>query len=470
MAITRRQFLKRTGLATAGTLLGPALFENPFVRRAMADTIGNRYLVVVFLDGGNDGLNTVVPYASGALRTAYNGYRHVGGGGINLSQASLAATAIGNDAATGSQLALHPGFGSLKALYDLGKVAVIQGCGYPEYSLSHDESRSIWQTANPLGFGPYAGSGWLGRHLAGEYGGTQVPGVCIDSAVAPELRQTTTSVLALNRLQDFGFPYDDFGDSSDQTRKRAAFQALYGEAAAEALAIRGYLGDSGSATLLSSESYPSAHDIYETERSTWSATYDAVGRSTADDFREIAKIIYAQERSIPLPNISSHFFHVGNGGYDTHSDQGADEVDGQHYDLHKEIGDSVKAFYDDLADMGAASRTCVVVWSEFSRRIPQNDNGTDHGSQGPMFVIGGGVTGGVYGRHPDIFTLDDDENTIYSQAAIAHRSTDFRDVYGTILKHFVNMTPASILANVLPLDAGDPASYWTAANFDLGFL
>ena len=84
--------------------------------------------------------------------------------------------------------------------------------------------------------------------------------------------------------------------------------------------------------------------------------------------------------------------------------------------------------------------------------------------------LGGGVTGGVYGRHPGIFTLDDDENTIYSQAAVTHRSTDFRDVYGTILKHFVNMTPANILANVLPLDGGDPASYWTAANFDLGFL
>jgi uncharacterized protein (DUF1501 family) len=108
MAITRRQFLKRTGLATAGTLLGPALFENPFVRRAMADTIGNRYLIVLFLDGGNDGLNTVVPYSNGTLRTAYNGYRHTGGGGLNLSQASLAGTAIGNDMATGTQLALHP--------------------------------------------------------------------------------------------------------------------------------------------------------------------------------------------------------------------------------------------------------------------------------------------------------------------------------------------------------------------------
>jgi uncharacterized protein (DUF1501 family) len=145
-------------------------------------------------------------------------------------------------------------------------------------------------------------------------------------------------------------------------------------------------------------------------------------------------------------------------------------VAAQHYHPNMAARDSIKAFYDDLADMGAASRTCVVVWSEFSRRIPQNDNGTDHGSQGPVFVIGGGVTGGVYGRHPDIFTLDDDENTIYSQAAGSHRSTDFRDVYGTILKHFVNMTPANILANVLPLDGGAPADYWTAANFDLGFL
>src|SRR5262245_32668078 len=127
MAITRRQFITRTGLATAGTLLGPSLFSNPFVRRAMADTIGNRYLVVLFLDGGNDGLNTVVPRSSGALRTAYDGYRS----NINLSQASLAATTIGNDPQTGTQLALHPGFSGLKALYDLGKVAVIQGCGYP---------------------------------------------------------------------------------------------------------------------------------------------------------------------------------------------------------------------------------------------------------------------------------------------------------------------------------------------------
>jgi len=470
MAITRRQFITRTGLATAGTLLGPSLFSNPFVRRAMADTIGNRYLVVLTLDGGNDGLNTVVPYGSGALRTAYNGYRS----NINLSQASLAATTIGNDPQTGTQLALHPGFAQLKALYDLGKVAVMQGCGYPEYSLSHEESRGIWQTGNPLGYSPYTGTGWVGRHLAGEYSGSQVPGVCISGGVAPEFRQTGTSVLAINRLNDFGFPYDDFGPNSDKTRKRTAFNAIYGEAAAESQPIRSYLGDTGLATLLSSESYPDAHDVWEAERAdNVKQAYDDVDRSVARDLREISKIIYAQERpGGALPNIAAHFFHLNNGGYDTHSDQGGAQPDGQHYGLHKEVGDSLKVFYDDLVNMGVASRVCLLVWSEFSRRIPQNDNGTDHGSQGPMFVIGGSVVGGVYGKHPDIFNLDDDENTPYKQGATstAHRSTDFRDVYGTVLKHFVNMPQVDILSEVLQIDAGDPTKYWTVANFDLGFL
>lgn len=471
MAITRRQFIQRTGLATAGALLGPSLFENVFVREAMANTIGNRYLIVLYLDGGNDGLNTVTPYASGALRSAYDGYRRTNGGGINLSQGSLAGTTIGTDAATGTQLALHPGFAGLKQLYGLGKVAVVQGCGYPNYSLSHDEAKTIWRTANPLGLGAYAGTGWVGRHMAipGQYTGSDVPGVCISGEVAPEFRQTATSVLAINRLEDFGFPYDDFGDNSEQNRKRSAFQALYNEAAGEAQPIRSYLGDSGNATLLSSESYPQAHDLWETDRSqAIKDSYDNVDRSTARDLREISKCIYAAEQG--LPNVNSHFFHLSNGGYDTHSDQGGADPDGQHYGLHKEVGDSLKVFYDDLVDMGVASRVCIVTWSEFARRIPQNDNGTDHGSQGPMFVIGGSVVGGVYGRHPDIFNLDNDENTVYKQSAVTHRSTDFRDVYGTVLKHFVNMTQADILANVLAVDGGNPANFWTTANFDLGFL
>ncbi len=467
MALTRRQFLTRTGLATAGTLFGPSIFGNPFVRQAMADTIGNRYLVVLFLDGGNDGLNTVVPYSSGALRSAYNSYRS----NINISQSALAPYAIGTDPATGTQLALHPGLANLHQLYTLGKVAVIQGCGYPDYNLSHEESRIIWQTANPLRSMSLAGTGWVGRHLAGEYGGGDIPAVCISSSVEPDFQQTATSVLAIERLADFGFPYDGF-DTADTPAKRNAFEQLYTQAAGNAQPIRQYMGTTGLTTLLSSESYPQAHEVWRTERpAAIRDAYAAVNRSTARDLREISKVIYAQERSGgPIPNVDAHFFQLSNGGYDTHSDQGGAQPDGQHFGLLAEIGDAIKVFYDDLVHMGVANRVCIVVWSEFSRRIPQNDNGTDHGSQGPMFVIGGSVIGGVYGRHPNILSLDSDENTVYSQAAGQYRSTDFRDVYGTVLKHWVNMSQASILANVLPLDTGNPAEYWTVPNFDLGFL
>lgn len=122
--------------------------------------------------------------------------------------------------------------------------------------------------------------------------------------------------------------------------------------------------------------------------------------------------------------------------------------------------------------MGVADKLIVFVWSEFSRRILQNDTGTDHGTQGPMFVLGGGVNGGVYGNHPDIADASlDDGNTVCTQdVANPYRSTDFRDVYGTIMKHWVNVPHAKVLSNLLPVDTGDPNDRWTAENFDMGFL
>jgi len=471
MPITRRQFLMRSGLGAGGLLIGPGLFGSPLVRRAFAD-IGSRYLVVFYLDGGNDGLNTIVPYDNvGGLRAFYEAHRLAGTGGLRIAPAALSVPTLPcEDPNTGAQLGFHPGLAGLRALYDAGMVAVIQGCGYPDYSLSHADSTTIWQTANPLGLGAFDGTGWVGRHLALEYGNTAIPGVNIANSVAGEFRQTATGVLAMRRVADAGFPYDDY-DPLDQGAKRDAFEALYTAANGATNPLMSFLGGTGLATLIGSESYPPLHGAYTADRATWNQLYSNIGRSLARDLREVAKIIYGIENA--APSVTARFFQVSNGGYDTHSDQGGAEIDGQHYDLHKEVGDSLKVFYDDLADMGVADKVCTVVWSEFSRRIPQNSNGTDHGSQGPMFVIGGAVQGGVYGNHPNIDpgALDDNENTPYSQvAADPFRSTDFRDVYGTVLKHWLNMSATTILSSVLPLDVGSPADYWTVANFDLDFL
>jgi uncharacterized protein (DUF1501 family) len=469
MAITRRQFLKRSSAVSAAALLGPGLFTNPFVRRALADTIGDRYLLVIFLDGGNDGLNTVVPVTDGGgtLRTAYEAARGTGTGGLRLTPADLTNTLIGLDP-TGAQLALHPGFGGLKQLYDLGQVAVIQGCGYPNYSLSHDESRHIWMAGDPNNLNGGA-NGWVGKHLAANYLGSEIPAVCISDGVAGELRQTTTSVLAVRRLRDLGFPYDD-ASNDDIPAKRAAFAALCASAGSSAQPGLQYIGTNGTATLLASESYPALDDLYVNDRPAFNDAYDAVDKSTARDLREVAKMVYGVKNSVP--NVHARFFQLSNGGYDTHSDQGAAAPDGQQYGLHQELGDSLKVFFDDLTDMGVADKMTVVVWSEFSRRVPQNDSGTDHGSQGPVFVIGGGVTGGVYGNHPNIdeAALDDNGNSVYSQAAGPFRSTDFRDIYGTILKHWLNMPEPAILSGILPLDGGNANTHWTTNNFDMGFF
>jgi len=467
MAITRRQFITRTGVAAAGSFLGSGLFRNPLLRQALADTIGDRYFVVLFLDGGNDGLNTITPADNvGGLRTAYNAARNTGSGGLQLAPGSLLVptSPAMKDPNTGAQLGFHPGLQGLKNLYDQGQVAVIQGCGYPNYNTSHEVSRSIWQVADPLGAAGY-GTGWMGRYLAANYTGSQIPGVCVRGEVAREFVQYTTSVLAIEQLKDFGFPYDDFL-SGDEQAKRDAFSAIYGQAKAATDPLFKYVGDSGSAMLTASESYPPLHNDYHKDRKSFEDAYNAVGRSTARDLLEIAKVIYGVKRGVP--NVNARFFEISNGGYDTHSDQGGAETDGQQYGLHKEVGDSLQVFFNDLQDMGVASKTCVMVWSEFSRRIEQNDNGTDHGSQGPMFVIGGAVHGGVYGNHPNIADLDGDGNTKYSQdTANGFRSTDLRDVYGTILKHWLGMTNPSA---VLPVDGGDPKTRWTAPSYDMGFL
>lgn len=467
MAISRRQFLTNAGIVTAGSLFAPSWLRNPFVRQALAQSMGNRYFVIIFLDGGNDGLNTVVPIDDGSLgtlRTAYEAARS--DGVLRLAEADLLATQIGNDPQTATPLALHPGFTGLKNLYDLGKVAVVQGCGYPDPNLSHDTSRRKWQSGRPIGALP--ASGWVGQYLTTQYGALDIPAVTASSSIAGELNQNVTGVLGIGDLSDFGFPYDDY-DVADNVAKKAVFDALYATARLSPQAIFSRVGSIGASALAATEVFPAVYDQYLSDRATWNTQYMTNRSGTKQALRDIAACIYGNVNM----QTQARFFQLSNGGYDTHGDQGTTDPNSSHFRLHKEIGDAVEIFYNDLDDMGVADRCTVMVWSEFSRRIFENESGgTDHGTQGPMFVIGGSVNGGVYGNHPDVneASLDDDGNTVYSQAAAdPHRSTDFRDVYGTILKHWMNVADPS---TILPLDpvGNDPDTYWRTANFDMGFL
>lgn len=472
MAITRRRFLARGALASAGALLGPGLFGHPFVRDALATPGLDRYLVVLFLDGGNDGLNTVSPIddGGGSLRFDYERARLTGPGGLRLAPDALLP--IGVDPNTGAALGLHPGFagvpgvaagaGGLQALHQAGRLAVVQGVGLPSYSLSHAEAFSMWASANPFGIGAYTGGGWLGRHLAPLYGATEAPGVCIGGSVAGELQQPATGILAFERLDDFDFPYDPADDPADVAAKRAAFVASCQQHVTGTLYDA--IGTTGLSALQSSESY------HQLGRTPLHSVYSELDRGLGYDLREVARVIQGVEAG--APNVAARYFRVRNGGYDTHSDQRGADPDGQHFSLHAEVGASLKVFFDDLEEIGAglADKVAVLVWSEFSRRPMQNDNGTDHGSQGPVFLVGGGVNGGIYGNHPNVAesAWDDSGNTVYRQSG-AFRSTDVRDVYGTVLRHWLGLSNAQV-QSLLPVDsvASLPVDeQWQSPNFDL---
>lgn len=461
MTISRRRFLQGTA---AGALLGPTVFNHLLVRRALASPGDDRYLVVIYLDGGNDGLNTITPLDDGGatLRQAYESLRQPGVGTIGLPIDVLLP--IGSDPNTGAALGLHP---ALRGIHDLhsekGCVAFVQGCGYPNYSLSHSTSKRTWQLGRLAT--PNQVSGWLGRHLAAAYGPSDVPGVTVDISLAPEMRQFTTNVLSMRGVADMSFPYDAAAPS-DVAAKRAAFEATCLGAMADAQAQAAFAARGGLVALTSGESYGAAGDLYESARPSWNDRYDALNRRLGDDLREVAKVIYGVEQGVP--NVTARFFQCRSPGYDTHADQGGASLDGRHGSLLAELGDSLKVFYEDLEDIGAADRVLVMVWSEFGRR-PSARTGSDHGSQGPMLLIGGDVAGGVYGNHPNLapLSLASDGNTPYSQATgDPFRSTDFRDVYGSVLKQWLGVAHLDVL-DLLPVDAGPASSHWTAENFDL---
>jgi len=476
MPMTRRQFLKRTGLATAGTVVAPSLFRNPLLQQALAAT--DNYLVVFYLDGGNDGLNTITPYDNGGgfLRDHYMAARSAGVGGIRLESNQLLVPENPAppmlDPNTGAQLGFHPGLQGIKNLYDLGKVAVVQGCGYPEPNLSHDQAATKWETGDPLGV--LDGTGWLGRFLANDYSGDQIPAVNIRNNVAGEFAQSTTGVLALSRVTDFSFPHGFGLAQGERDRFAAAFAALHDEAALSPVLARAYTGSTGGRIQQATVAYPLLQNEYVSARPAFNQAYTDLNSNPARSLREIAKVIHGTANDLHPGVVTARFFQARHGGFDTHSSQLGAVVNNGQGALFQEVAEAIELFYADLADMqaGLENKVAILVWSEFSRRIRQNDSGTDHGTQGPLLLIGGRVNGGVYGNHPDIDpapgVLDDDGNTRYSQdPGNGFRSTDMRDVYGSVMKHWLGIADPGLL---LPVDTpapGEESLYWTQPDFDL---
>jgi uncharacterized protein (DUF1501 family) len=382
----------------AGNLFGTALAEAPLP--GLPGGADDRVLVVINLQGGNDGLNTVVPYGM----PEYYRYRPTLG------------IAPGDVLTIDRNVGFNPVMTSLKGLYDAGNVAIVQGAGYPAPDHSHFRSTEIWQTAVPE---RYETTGWVGRYLDG----AALPDSNLFNAVAlaPVLPEAMigrrVDVPAIGGLAGFGLASDK------NPSQRGAFASIDRTASvpfsSPYLATVATIEDHAQR---GSEELPKLIAGYKT-----AASYPAtpLGRSLA---------LAAQ---IVGSNLGTRVIYVQHGSFDTHAGQKPTQDR-----LLREFSDGVKAFYDDLAAHGNDKRVLTMTFSEFGRRVAENaSRGTDHGEAAPMFLIGGGLKGGLYGTHPSLEKLDDGDVTF---------NVDFRSVYATVIEKWFGRPAASVIAGSFP--------------------
>ena len=394
--------MKRNGFLL-GAISGLAVvgrFDDPFAR-ALAQAPLNapagddRVLVIVNLQGGNDGLNTVVPFGMPAY------YRLRPTLGI----------AAGDVLRIDDTLGFNPELKALKGLYDQGHVAIVQGVGYPKPDFSHFRSTEIWQTASPEG---YAGTGWLGRYLdASNAARANLFGAVAISDVLPEaLLARNVDVPAISQLGGYGLTSDRSASSRD------AFHALVADTnvpfRSPYLARVAEIEDHAQR---GSEELPKLIAGYKTD-----ATYPAtpIGRSLA----LAAQIIGSK--------LGTKVLYVQHGSFDTHTTQKATQDR-----LLGTFGNALAAFYADLAAHGNDQRVLTMTFSEFGRRAGENaSRGTDHGTAAPLFLIGNAVKGGLYGTHPSLDDLDNGNLRF---------TTDFRSVYATVLEKWLQRPSSGIV-------------------------
>jgi uncharacterized protein (DUF1501 family) len=391
---SRRSFLKSTALVALSPSVPAFLDRTARAARAQRD---ERILVVVQLTGGNDGINTVVPYAD----EGYRQHRNV----LRLPTKDLLRI--------DDNLGLHPAMGAMAKLLERGRLAIVQGVGYPNPNRSHFQSMAYWHTArfDPRtdGSRPDLGGksdlGWLGRALDGQSSPKdKAPASVFIGLKSPPLavRGARAGAASFNGLDELALPPAvDATITGDGGRPESDLGALVRRNLVDAYTVADMLAASSRARRPDA-AYPS---------SGLAGQLRLVGRMIKADFG--ARVYYVEH---------------GDGGrsYDTHSGQLL-----HHERMLEELSGALGAFQSDLEGSGLAGRAAVLVFSEFGRRVAENaTHGTDHGTSAPVFLIGGTVRGGLVGMTPSLTDLEDGDLKTH---------IDFRRVYAAALAHWLGL-------------------------------
>lgn len=408
-AFTRRAFLSRGLMMVSAATTVPAFLNrsalgltaplDALLLSSIAGVPEDRVLVVVQLGGGNDGLNTVVPYGMPEY------YRARPTLAIRENQALKLGGADG--------LGLHPNLSGLMELHDDGLLAVVQGVGYPNPNRSHFTSMDIWHSADPRN--PNA-SGWIGRYFDNQCNGTPTP----DQAVS--LGSEAPRALIGDRTQPVNFQTPELfrwiGEDLEASMKEPYERLNRSDESV------GGTDDSQLAflTRTSLDAQVSSERIREAVRQRPLVAYPR--NPLAQQLQMVAAMIRA--------GLSTRVYYTTLGGFDTHSQQA-----GAHANLMESLGSSLRAFQQDLKAQGNDGRVLTMTFSEFGRRVGENGSrGTDHGTAAPMFLMGSMVKPGVLNRHPSLSDLAEGD---------LRYTTDFRSVYAAVLEDWLKCDSQPVL-------------------------
>ncbi|HXX41716.1 MAG TPA: DUF1501 domain-containing protein [Chthoniobacterales bacterium] len=431
---TRRKFLRTSMLGAAATWTLPVFLEKTFftLDAMAADSLtqavtgkDGTVLVVLQMAGGNDGLNMVVPYADDAYHVARPRLRFAPENILRID----------------NYIGLNPKLTGLKSLFDDGHLAVVQGVGYPNPNRSHFRSTEIWQTASDADRN--LSDGWLGRYFDNCCSGADpTVGVAIGDETPQAFAAKNPTGVTFSRPEQFRFRSSE-PNNGRMSAEEFFFRQLNENGGTEETAVSANGGASIGAIAGKTKSDLSTLDFLQR------TALDA--QLSSDKILAIARkykssIVYPPGQLSASLNIiaqmiagglSTRVYYASQGGFDTHAGQ-----INSHERLMTEFNDAIAAFISDLKQQGNFNRVLLMTFSEFGRRVQENANGgTDHGAAAPMFVVGGAVKPGLFGKYPSLIDLDHGDLKF---------NTDFRSVYGTVLDQWLKAPSQAVLGRKFP--------------------
>ena len=366
----------------------------------MATKTKDKTLVVVQMTGGNDFMNTIVPFTNGHYYDARKK--------IVMKQEDVLPI---NDT-----LAINGNASPFKRLFDEGRMAIIQGIGYPDSNRSHFRGMDIWHTWEPDRVGS---EGWLGlaiRELDPKSENV-LTGVNIGQGLPRAMSVAGVPVTSISDLEGYGVMNQI---EKEQLRDKAlqAFKDIYGQAIGSGV-VAEYIGKTGLDVLKGA-------DMLGDVASNYQSTVEYADNSIAKSLKDVARI--------HLNGLGTRVFYTNHGGYDTH----ANEMP-SHPKLMADLSGAISDFLDDLEQHDESENVAILVFTEFGRRMRDNGSGTDHGSGGGAFLFGKNVKGGLYSEYPSLDPSD------WEHGEDLKHTIDFRGIYGTVLEQWLDLDAKPIV-------------------------